>query len=98
MADRIPRAHLKLFPRSGHSIAADEPDSDMAVLLVRLGAAHFFNGDRAKAVERTEQALDIAQRYRLGGIDGIILSEARAREAGFPADDQVSRALIEAAA
>ena len=48
--------------------------------------------------ETLEQARDIAQRYRAAGIDGIILSEARAREAGFPADDQVSRALIKAAA
>lgn len=25
MAERIPRSHLKIFPRSGHSVAADEP-------------------------------------------------------------------------
>ena len=32
-------------------------------------------------------------------MDGIILSETTgAREAGFPADDDVSRALLEAAA
>jgi alkanesulfonate monooxygenase SsuD/methylene tetrahydromethanopterin reductase-like flavin-dependent oxidoreductase (luciferase family) len=48
--------------------------------------------------ETIEQARDIGTRYREAGIDGIILSEARARGAGFPADDAVSRALIEAAA
>lgn len=48
--------------------------------------------------ETIEAARDIGTRYREAGIDGIILSEARAREAGFPADDDVSRALIEAAA
>lgn len=48
--------------------------------------------------ETVEAARDIGTRYREAGIDGIILSERRAREAGFPADDEVSRALIEAAA
>jgi probable F420-dependent oxidoreductase len=48
--------------------------------------------------ETIEAARDVAKRYREAGMDGIILSEARAREAGFPADDAVSQALIEAAA
>jgi len=48
--------------------------------------------------EAIEAARDIGKRHREAGIDGIILSEARAREAGFPADYDVSRALIEAAA
>ncbi|MEO8457014.1 MAG: TIGR03619 family F420-dependent LLM class oxidoreductase [Chloroflexota bacterium] len=47
--------------------------------------------------ETVEAARDIGARYRDAGIDGIILSEATARKAGFPADDEVSRALIEAA-
>jgi len=45
-----------------------------------------------------EQARDIARRYREAGVDGIILSEARAREAGFPPDDEISRAVLEEAA
>jgi probable F420-dependent oxidoreductase len=48
--------------------------------------------------ETSDQARDIGTRYREAGMDGIILSEARAREAGFPGDDAVSHALIEAAA
>jgi probable F420-dependent oxidoreductase len=47
--------------------------------------------------ETIEAAQDIGARYREAGMDGIILSEARAREAGFPADDAVSHALIETA-
>jgi probable F420-dependent oxidoreductase len=48
--------------------------------------------------EAMEAAHNIGKRYREAGIDGIVLSERRAREAGFPAGDDVSRALIEAAA
>jgi probable F420-dependent oxidoreductase len=48
--------------------------------------------------EMIEAARETARIYLDAGIDGIILSESRAREAGFPAADDVSRALIEAAA
>lgn len=48
--------------------------------------------------ETIEAAREVARSYREAAIDGIILSENRAREAGFPADDEVSRALIEEAA
>ena len=32
IADRIPRAHLKIFPHSAHSIAADEPEAFQAAV------------------------------------------------------------------
>ena len=32
IADSIPRAHLKVFPHSAHSIAADEPEAFQAVV------------------------------------------------------------------
>ncbi len=48
--------------------------------------------------ETIEDAQRIGASYRDAGIDGIILSERRARDAGFPADDAASRALIETAA
>lgn len=32
MAERIPRSHLKMFPRSGHSIASDEPEAFLRVV------------------------------------------------------------------
>jgi probable F420-dependent oxidoreductase len=44
------------------------------------------------------EAVKLARAYRDAGVDGIVLSERLAREAGFPGDDTVSRALIEAAA
>jgi len=45
-----------------------------------------------------EAAREVAKDYRAAGIDGIILSESRAREPGFPAEDAASQALIETAA
>lgn len=48
--------------------------------------------------ETIDAARQLAHAYRDAGIDGIILSESRAREAGFPKDDDVSRALVEEAA
>lgn len=48
--------------------------------------------------EEIEAARDVARKYREAGIDGIILSERRARDAGFPQSDDVSRALIKEAA
>jgi alkanesulfonate monooxygenase SsuD/methylene tetrahydromethanopterin reductase-like flavin-dependent oxidoreductase (luciferase family) len=48
--------------------------------------------------ETIEAAREVARGYREAEIDGIILSERFAREPGFPKDDGVSRALIEAAA
>lgn len=48
--------------------------------------------------ESEAAARELATQYREAGVDGIILSEALAREAGFPKDDAVSRVLIEASA
>ena len=48
--------------------------------------------------DTVEAAREVAKDYRAAGIDGIILSESRAREPGFPAEDAASQALIETAA
>ncbi len=48
--------------------------------------------------ETIAAAKELATNYREAGISGIILSERVAKESGFPSDDAVSRALIEAAA
>lgn len=48
--------------------------------------------------ETVDDAVRLAGSYRDAGVDGIVLSERLARDAGFPKDDAVSRALIEAAA
>jgi proline iminopeptidase len=41
MAERIPRAHLKVFPHSGHSISADEPEALLRVVSGFLTHAPF---------------------------------------------------------
>ena len=46
-------------------IGADEPDADVAFLLVRLGAAHWQAGNLERAAELTERALDIAEALHL---------------------------------
>ncbi len=46
-------------------VAADEPDATIALLLSRLGQSYWFLGDRERAVERNEMALDIAEALEL---------------------------------
>jgi predicted ATPase/class 3 adenylate cyclase len=43
------------------TIGDDDPDADLAFLLVRLGQTYFFAGDLERAAERTEQGLDLAE-------------------------------------
>jgi tetratricopeptide (TPR) repeat protein len=43
----------------------DEPDADLAFLIVRLGASHFFAGNSERAAELTERGLDIAEALQL---------------------------------
>ncbi len=47
------------------TIGDDEPDADLAFLLVRLGQTYFFAGNLERAAERTEQALDLAEAFQL---------------------------------
>jgi tetratricopeptide (TPR) repeat protein len=42
-------------------IGEDEPDADLAFLLIRLGGAHWFAGNRDLALDRTERSLEIAE-------------------------------------
>src|SRR5262249_54504921 len=56
MAEAIER-----MERAYAVIADDEPDADLALLLVRLGANHWQVGDRDRASELTERALDIGE-------------------------------------
>src|SRR5262249_13160009 len=46
-------------------IAGDEPDDVVALLLARLGQSYWFLGDRERAAEYNEKALDIAEALRL---------------------------------
>ena len=48
------------------SIGDDEPDADLAFLLVRLGSAHWFCGESgARRATATERGLEIAEALRL---------------------------------
>jgi class 3 adenylate cyclase/tetratricopeptide (TPR) repeat protein len=46
-------------------IGDDEPDEDLAFLLVRLGSAHFFAGNPERAAEWIERGLDLAEALQL---------------------------------
>jgi len=41
----------------------DEPDEDLALLAARLALGHWYGGDLERASERTEFALDIAEKH-----------------------------------
>ncbi len=55
--DRMERAYAV--------IADDDPDEDLAFLLVRLGAAYYFAGRLDEAAEYAERGLDIAESLQL---------------------------------
>jgi predicted ATPase/class 3 adenylate cyclase len=46
-------------------IGEDEPDADLAHLIVRLGTAHYFVGNPERAAELTERGLDLAEALQL---------------------------------
>ena len=46
-------------------IGDDDPDSDLALLVNRLGTAHFFIGNRERAAELIERGLDVAEALQL---------------------------------
>ena len=56
---------VERMERAYEVIGEDEPDADLALLLTRLGSAHFFAGNLELAMERTEQGLEIAEALRL---------------------------------
>jgi class 3 adenylate cyclase/tetratricopeptide (TPR) repeat protein len=46
-------------------VGADEPDADLALLLLRLGQAYFFGGEPERAAELIERGLSIAEALEL---------------------------------
>ena len=46
-------------------IGEDEPDADLAFLLLRLGRSHFFAGNLDRGAEWTDRGLDIAEALKL---------------------------------
>jgi tetratricopeptide (TPR) repeat protein len=56
---------LERMERALSAVAGDEPDADVALLLVHLGGAYYFAGELEKAVEPLERGLDIAEALEL---------------------------------
>jgi tetratricopeptide (TPR) repeat protein len=86
-AGRMEQA-VERMERAYETIAGDEPDADLALLLVRLGQAQAFAGDFARAAEWTERGLDIAESlrdpealYRGWSVRAFIISGRRPEEA-----------------
>jgi tetratricopeptide (TPR) repeat protein len=46
-------------------VGDDEPDADLAYLILRLGQAHFFGGNPERASDLIERGLDLAEALRL---------------------------------
>jgi class 3 adenylate cyclase/tetratricopeptide (TPR) repeat protein len=46
-------------------VGDDEPDADLAFLILRLGATYFFAGNPERAAELTERGLDLAEALQL---------------------------------
>jgi len=49
-------------------LTGDEPDADFATLAAQLGRLYFFAGDRERAAERIEVALDIGEELTLPAV------------------------------
>jgi class 3 adenylate cyclase/tetratricopeptide (TPR) repeat protein len=69
-------------------VGEDEPDADLAFLILDLGAAHFFAGNPERAAELTERGLDLAealqqpeQLVRGWNIKAVLISPRRPEEA-----------------
>ena len=56
---------LELAESAFGELGDDEPDADMASLAAELARIHFFAGDRDRALQRVELAIDIAEGQRL---------------------------------
>ena len=46
-------------------VGEDEPDADLAFLILRLGAAQHFHGNPERAAELTERGLDLAEALQM---------------------------------
>ncbi len=63
-AGRIEQA-IQRMEATYASVGADEPDADLALLILRLGNLHFFAGNTERAAELTERGLDLAEALQL---------------------------------
>ena len=58
-------AGIERMERAYEVVSEDAPDADLAMLLMRLGQAHFFAGDPERALAWIEQSLDVAEALQL---------------------------------
>ncbi|HEY0416342.1 MAG TPA: adenylate/guanylate cyclase domain-containing protein [Gaiellaceae bacterium] len=56
---------IERMERSYAAIANDEPDADLAFLLVRLASAYYFAGDLERSATFAERGLDLGEALRL---------------------------------
>ena len=59
------QAAIERLEQAYSAIGADEPDADLALLLLRLGQAYFFGGEPERAAELIERGLGIAEAFEL---------------------------------
>jgi class 3 adenylate cyclase/tetratricopeptide (TPR) repeat protein len=69
-------------------IGEDEPDADIALMVTRLGSAHFFTGNLERGEELIDRALDLAEALQLAEplvrswqVRAMIVSPRRPEEA-----------------
>jgi class 3 adenylate cyclase/tetratricopeptide (TPR) repeat protein len=86
---------VERMERAYEVIGEDEPDADLALLLTRLGAAHFFAGNLELAMERTEQGLEIAEALRLPEM--LVRGWSTKATITAPRKPQEARALLQLA-
>ena len=60
-----PDRAIERMERAFVAIGDDEADSDLALLLNRLAAAHWFAGNAERSAELTERAIDVAEALML---------------------------------
>jgi tetratricopeptide (TPR) repeat protein len=59
---------IELLEAAFAVLAGDEPDADVATLAAELGRCHYFAGNRERAAERLELALDVAETLELPAV------------------------------
>jgi class 3 adenylate cyclase/predicted ATPase len=64
IADRVDEAYA-LMQSSYEALAGGEPDEDVALVAAQLGRLAYFAGERGRAIEAVEVALDMAEALRL---------------------------------
>ena len=79
---------IERMERAYEVVSGDAPDGDLAMLLFRLGQAHFFAGAPERALAWIEQSLDVAEALQLPemlargwSVKGAVIAARRPEEA-----------------